>query len=171
MRNIFSFVIAVALLTPLSASALSVSTVPQGGTGSSTLTGILKGNSTSAVRTAVAGSDYQAPISLTTTGTSGQATFIANTLNIPQYSGGGTGAPFPFTSNANFNSTSTVLGFLNGLFSTASSTFNSAVRFPALSDGALAVNNGLLYGNGACREWHQLFGGKRPIRRRRLGKL
>jgi len=33
--------------------------------------------------------NYQAPITLTTTGTSGAATFIGNTLNIPQYSGGG----------------------------------------------------------------------------------
>ena len=32
---------------------------------------------------------YQAPITLTTTGTSGAATFVGNTLNIPQYSGGG----------------------------------------------------------------------------------
>ena len=32
----------------------------------------------------------QDPITLTTTGTSGAATFVANTLNIPQYSGGGT---------------------------------------------------------------------------------
>lgn len=31
----------------------------------------------------------QDPITLTTTGTSGAATFVANTLNIPQYSGGG----------------------------------------------------------------------------------
>ncbi len=48
------------------------------------LTGLLKGSS-GAVSTAVAGTDYQAPISLTTTGTSGAATFIANVLNIPQY--------------------------------------------------------------------------------------
>jgi plastocyanin len=36
----------------------------------------------------VAGTDYQAPITLTTTGSSGAATFSSNTLNIPQYSGG-----------------------------------------------------------------------------------
>jgi len=34
---------------------------------------------------AVAGTDYQEPITLTTTGTSGAATFSANTLNIPNY--------------------------------------------------------------------------------------
>lgn len=38
---------------------------------------------------ATAGTDYQAPLTLTTTGTSGAATLISNTLNIPQYTGGG----------------------------------------------------------------------------------
>jgi hypothetical protein len=52
----------------------------------------LKGNGTSAFTAAVAGTDYQAPITLTTTGTSGAATFVGNTLNIPQYSGGGGGS-------------------------------------------------------------------------------
>jgi len=41
---------------------------------------------------AIAGTDFQAPISLTTTGTSGAATFAANVLNIPQYTGGGCSA-------------------------------------------------------------------------------
>lgn len=52
------------------------------------ITGVLKGNGT-AISAAVAGSDYQAPISLTTTGSSGAATLIGNTLNIPEYAGGG----------------------------------------------------------------------------------
>lgn len=53
-----------------------------------TVTGIIKGNGT-ALSAAVAGTDYQAPITLTTTGTSGAATFVGNVLNIPQYTGGG----------------------------------------------------------------------------------
>jgi hypothetical protein len=57
---------------------------------STTITGLLKGNGT-AISAAIAGTDYQAPISLTTTGTSGAATLIGTTLNIPQYSGGGGG--------------------------------------------------------------------------------
>jgi hypothetical protein len=53
-------------------------------------TGILKNTTTTGVPSiAVAGTDYQAPITLTTTGTSGAATLLSNTLNIPQYSGGG----------------------------------------------------------------------------------
>jgi len=39
----------------------------------------------------VAGTNYQAPITLTTTGTSGASTLIGNTLNIPSYSGGAGG--------------------------------------------------------------------------------
>jgi hypothetical protein len=58
---------------------------------STSITGVLKGNGT-AISAASAGTDYQAPITLTTTGTSGAATFVGNTLNIPQYSGGGGGS-------------------------------------------------------------------------------
>jgi hypothetical protein len=97
--------------------------VNRGGTGATTLTGVLKGNGTSAITAAtagtdysagtsalttgivksttstgalsiaVAGTDYQAPISLTTTGSSGAATFVGNTLNIPIYTGGGSSGP------------------------------------------------------------------------------
>lgn len=57
---------------------------------STTITGILKGNAT-AISAATPDTDYQSPISLTTTGTSGAATFSGDVLNIPQYSGGGGG--------------------------------------------------------------------------------
>jgi len=66
-------------------SVTSILPVANGGTGATTLTGILKGNGTSAFTTATAGSDYQAPITLTTSG-SGVATFSGNTLNIPTVS-------------------------------------------------------------------------------------
>jgi hypothetical protein len=49
-----------------------------------TITGLLKGNGT-AISSAVANTDYQSPITLTTTGTSGVATFNGTTLNIPNY--------------------------------------------------------------------------------------
>ncbi len=51
---------------------------------STTVNGLLKGNG-AAISAASAGTDYQAPISLTTTGTSGLATFEAGVLNIPNY--------------------------------------------------------------------------------------
>lgn len=68
-----------------------------------TVTGLLKGNGT-AISAAVAGTDYQAPITFTTTGTSGAATFVGNALNIPVYQAAGTyvttvGATSPITSS------------------------------------------------------------------------
>lgn len=57
---------------------------------STTVTGLLKGNGT-AISAAVGDTDYQNPISLTTTGSSGAATFTGDVLNIPQYSGGASG--------------------------------------------------------------------------------
>ena len=59
---------------------------------STSITGILKGNGT-AISAAVANTDYQSPIVLTTSGSSGAATFVGNTLNIPIYTGGGSSGP------------------------------------------------------------------------------
>lgn len=49
---------------------------------------LLKTNSLGSLVAAISNTDYQAPISLTTTGSSGAATFDGTTLNIPQYTGG-----------------------------------------------------------------------------------
>lgn len=60
---------------------------------------------------ATAGTDYQIPITLTTTGTSGAATFIAGTLNIPQYTGGGGGGtPGGASTNIQYNSSGSFAG-------------------------------------------------------------
>ena len=53
------------------------------------ITGMLKGNGT-AISAATANTDFQSPISLTTTGSTGAATLISNVLNIPNYSVAGT---------------------------------------------------------------------------------
>lgn len=66
------------------AGTVATSTTTPAITLSTTITGLLKGDGT-AISAASEGTDYQAPISLTTTGTSGAATFISNTLNIPNY--------------------------------------------------------------------------------------
>ena len=68
--------------TNLASSVLGTLAVANGGTGATTLTGIVKGNGTTALTAAVAGTDYQAPLTLTTTG-SGAATLSGTTLNIP----------------------------------------------------------------------------------------
>jgi len=93
--------------------------VPYGGTGVTTLTGIVKGNGTSAFSAATAGTDYQAPITLTTTGTSGAATFVGNTLNIPNYA----------TSSGTV--TSVAQSFTGGIISVAGS--------PVTTSGTLAL--------------------------------
>ncbi len=59
--------------------------VTNGGTGATNLTGIVKGNGMNALTAAVPGTDYQEPITLTTTGT-GTATLSGTTLNIPNSS-------------------------------------------------------------------------------------
>lgn len=54
---------------------------------------------------------------------------------------------WPFTAQSYGNSTSSVIGFLGGLFSTASSTFSSTLNLTTITDKALATNvNGLVYG-------------------------
>ena len=74
---------AAASSTNLASGVTGILPVANGGTGANTLTGLVKGTGTSAMTVAVAGTDYQAPITLTTNGTSGAATLSANTLNIP----------------------------------------------------------------------------------------
>ena len=83
--------------------------------GAGTVSGIMKANGSGTVSAASAGTDYQAPITLTTTGTSGAATFSSNTLNIPQYQAaltnpvtgvGNTSTLAYFTGNTTINGTS-----------------------------------------------------------------
>ena len=78
---------------------------------STSVTGILKGNGT-AISAATAGTDYQAPITLTTIGTSGAASFDGTTLNVPQYSGGG-GTPGGANTQIQFNNSGSFGGSAN----------------------------------------------------------
>lgn len=57
------------------------------------------------------------------------------------------GLAFPFTTNTNYNSTSTAIGFLNGLFSTASTTFSGALHLPLITTSFLGTDStGNVYG-------------------------
>ena len=71
--------------------ALGTSTItgvlPASNGGAGTVNGLLKANGSGVVSQAVANTDYQGALTLTTTGTSGAATLVGNTLNIPQYAG------------------------------------------------------------------------------------
>jgi hypothetical protein len=79
---------------------------------STSITGVLKGNGT-AISAATANTDYQSPITLTTTGTSGAATFNGTTLNIPQYTGGGGGTPGGSTTQFQYNNAGAFAGSAN----------------------------------------------------------
>jgi hypothetical protein len=95
-----------------STGALSSTVTKINGTALSGLaTGILKNTTTTGVPSiATAGTDYQAPITLTTTGTSGAATFVGNTLNIPNYATGGGGSPGGSDTQIQFNDAGTFGG-------------------------------------------------------------
>lgn len=96
-------------------------------------TGIVKNTTTTGVLSiAAAGTDYQAPIALTTTGTSGAATLISNTLNIPQYSAGGGG-------DASTNTASSVDGEITLFSGTAGKTLKRAT-----GTGIATVTSGVL---------------------------
>jgi hypothetical protein len=85
------------------AGSVATSTTTPAITISTTITGLLRGNGT-AISAAVAGTDFQSPISLTTTGSSGAATFLSNTLNIPNYTLTGLGG-VPTTRTISINGT------------------------------------------------------------------
>jgi hypothetical protein len=86
------------------AGTVATSTSTPAITLSTTITGILKGDGTS-ISAAVANTDYQSPITLTTSGTSGAATLISNTLNIPNYSSTATSGTYTPTASGTSNCT------------------------------------------------------------------
>lgn len=111
-RKLLSIVIALALLTPLSAFALAVSTVPQGGTGSSTLTGILIGNGTSPVKSLRVGTG------LTLTGTTLTVTGVSDAASSTLLGDSNT-----FSGNDTFSNT--ITGSVTGNAGTATKLFTA----------------------------------------------
>lgn len=123
-------------LVNLASDITGTLSVANGGTSSTTLTGLLKGNGTSQIQTAIGDSDYQKPITLTTTGTSGVSTFIADILNIPNYANTTYTAAYPITL------TGTVFGTAfgtttNNVYS-GTNTFNNGITTNTLSIGSLS---------------------------------
>ena len=106
-------------------------------------TGILKNTTGTGVPSiAVAGTDYQAPITLTTTGTSGAATLVGNMLNIPNYatSSGGTGSSAFSAITGSTNTTAAmIVGSGASLAASGTGTITAtAVAAAALTGTALA---------------------------------
>jgi hypothetical protein len=171
--GVTSFQTSLSGLTPNTATTGAVTLagtlgVASGGTGATTLTGIVKGSGTSAFSAAVAGTDYQAPITLTTTGTSGAATFVGNTLNIPQYSGGGGGGVTsitfgstgltPATATTGAVSVAGTLAIANG--GTGQTTATAA--FDGLAPSQTGNSGKYLTTNGTTTSWATVSGGGSP---------
>ena len=87
-------------LTLNTSGAVGVGTSPSYGTSGQVLT-------SSGSTAAPTWSSVQEPITLTTTGSSGNATFVGTTLNIPNYSGGGGSAATPTTLGTVYGKTPT----------------------------------------------------------------
>ncbi|MFY7883839.1 MAG: beta strand repeat-containing protein, partial [Dolichospermum sp.] len=86
---------------------------------------MLKANASGKIIAAVSNTDFQAPITLTTTGTSGAATFNGTTLNIPQYQG-------VLTNPVTGTGTNNEIAYFNATGSTIASL--STATYPSLTE-------------------------------------
>ncbi len=127
-------VLGIIALSSVANAAINI--VPNGGTGVGTITGLIKGNGTSPFTVASAGTDYQAPITLTVTGNSGASTFTANTLNIPTYTANGL-LPSQTSNSGKFLTTDGS----NTSWATVSSGGSGTVTSVASADGSITVTN------------------------------
>lgn len=107
MKKLLLTLLALSLFSETVFAATSPLQVFQGGTGSSTITGIPIGAGTSSLQTLTIGAN----LTLSGTTLSGSA--------------GGSGSPFPFTPFPLWNATGTLLNLTGGVMSTASSTLQS----------------------------------------------
>jgi hypothetical protein len=107
--------------------------------------GIIKAT-TGTLSIATAGTDYQSPITLTTTGTSGAATFSANTLNIPNYADGGVLSLSAIGGTANANG-ATITGTVLNL-QPANASFGGVVTTGTQTIAGDKTLTGTLYGIG-----------------------
>lgn len=89
---------------------------------------------------------YQAPITLTTTGTSGAATLVGATLNIPQYAASGGGislTSLSATSPISYNNTTGNFSFIGSLFSGSYTDLTNKPTIPTTTS-QLTNNSGFL---------------------------
>ena len=97
------------------------------------INGIVKSNGTT-ISAASAGTDYQAPISLTTTGSSGASTFSSNTLNVPNYTLSGLGGQPQLNGTGFVKASGTTISYDNSTYLT---TTSAASTYLPLAGGTL----------------------------------
>jgi hypothetical protein len=126
--------------------------------GAGAVSGLMKANGSGVVSAAIAGTDFQSPITLTTSSNSGSATFTSNTLNIPTYTLAGLGgiglsglsatAPLSYNSGTGAYSIPVATSSANGyLSSTDWSTFNN--KQAALTAGSgISISAGTISATG-----------------------
>ena len=98
------------------------------------INGIVKSNGTT-ISAASAGTDYQAPISLTTTGSSGASTFVSNTLNVPAYTLAGLGGQPQLNGTGFVKASGTTISYDNSTYLTTSA---AASTYLPLTGGTLS---------------------------------
>jgi hypothetical protein len=86
------------------------------------------------------GSNVQSALTLTTTGTSGAATLVGSTLNVPQYGGGGLQGIHTFLPFPSGNTTSAVTISINPL-SNSNFTANRLVAYPYIPAQSFTASN------------------------------
>jgi hypothetical protein len=126
--NGFAGTVATATSTP----AITIST---------SITGILKGNGT-AISAASAGTDYQAPITLTVTGSSGASTFATNTLNIPTYTLSGLGGQALSTNLTSLSGLSYVSASFVKMTAAGTFTLDTSTYYLASNPNSYTANLG-----------------------------
>jgi hypothetical protein len=119
--------------------------------GAGTINGLLKANGSGVVSLASSGTDYQVPITLTTTGSSGAATFSAGTLNIPQYGGGSSYTFSTGLTNTSGTVTINASQALTALTASVTISSNGAASTPSV------LINGTVFTGGTASTTTPLF--------------
>jgi len=131
----------------------STLTVPYGGTGATTLTGLVKGNGTSAFTAATAGTDYLAPPSGTAILKANSGGALANATAGTDYVAPGTATTF--TAQQTFNGTSSNLA--TKIINTAEAVTVSATAATGTINFDVTTQSVLYYTSNSSANWTMNF--------------
>ncbi|NBW13651.1 MAG: hypothetical protein EBR82_37195 [Caulobacteraceae bacterium] len=139
----------------LTAGVTGTLPVANGGTGATTITGVLKGNGTSAFTAATAGTDYLAPPSGTAILKANSGGALANATAGTDYVAPGTATTF--TATQTFNGTSSVISHV--MANAAETTTISATAATGTINYDVTTQSVLYYTSNASANWTVNFRG------------